>query len=303
MITKPTCLILGAGASMPYGFPSGEQLKWRIVDEVAKPNTDANRALRALGHSQTHLKEFVDAFAGSKQGSIDAFLANNQSHGLIGKRAIAAILVGCEVPERLLRPSGEDPDDWISLVWASLQDGGRQGFPENQLSIVSFNYDRTVERALRDAYKNTFGVGMIEEATEAVSAHIPIVKVHGSLGELVDRASDHGRLYRPTTEPHLVEAAADGLKVLHEGTVDSPEFTEARRLIEAAGHVVLLGCAYHRPNMERLNLRTGQPGARIGSGYGLTPFEARVVKSRFGVAVGDSGWRSVRFLRESVLLE
>ena len=34
MISKPTVLILGAGASMPFGFPSGEGLVSCILNEL-----------------------------------------------------------------------------------------------------------------------------------------------------------------------------------------------------------------------------------------------------------------------------
>ena len=35
MINKKTTFILGAGASMPYGFPSGEMLSTNIIGHVA----------------------------------------------------------------------------------------------------------------------------------------------------------------------------------------------------------------------------------------------------------------------------
>jgi len=34
MISKPTVLILGAGASQPYGYPTGKKLKSGIVEEI-----------------------------------------------------------------------------------------------------------------------------------------------------------------------------------------------------------------------------------------------------------------------------
>ena len=63
----------------------------------------------------------------------------------IGKAAIAAVLIRCEKLANLQRPVGDDPDDWISRVWSSLQKTGKDDFGENKLSIVSFNYDRSLE--------------------------------------------------------------------------------------------------------------------------------------------------------------
>ena len=57
MIAIPTCLILGAGASMPYGFPSGEELKWQIIDEAVTPNNNTGKALRVVDIAQQRLFE------------------------------------------------------------------------------------------------------------------------------------------------------------------------------------------------------------------------------------------------------
>ena len=299
MIAIPTCLILGAGASMPYGFPSGEELKWQIIDEAAQPNNNTNKALRAVGISQPRLAEFVTSFEGSKQASIDAFLATNPGFSDVGRAAIAAVLIQNEHLGRLLRPPDPD-DDWISHVWASLQETGKEDFDRNVLSIVSFNYDRSVERSLRDAYHHSFNVPL-DQATAVIRETIPIVQVHGSLGELVDEAGATGRLYRPVPEDWAVKQAAEQIIVLPTGKESSPEFKEARRLIAEAKRVICLGCAYHERNMSRLNLKTGQGGGqRIGTGFGLNELERHIVMRRHGIKIGDTRWKSARFLRERV---
>ena len=48
MITIPTCLVLGAGASVPYGFSAGRVLVEEIVANAAKPNHPLNTALEGL---------------------------------------------------------------------------------------------------------------------------------------------------------------------------------------------------------------------------------------------------------------
>ena len=40
--------------------------------------------------------------------------------------------------------------------------------------------------------------------------------------------------------------------MLSEADSTSPEFQAAAEMIRTAGHVVFLGCAYHKPNMKRL---------------------------------------------------
>lgn len=88
--------------------------------------------------------------------------------------------------------------------------------------------------------------------------------------------------------------------MLPEAEESSEEFEDARRLIAEAERVICLGCAYHLPNMRRLNLKTGHGGLRVGSGYELTEHERQMVKGRHGIKVGDTSWMSVRFIRETL---
>ena len=60
MITKPTVLILGAGASINYGFPSGLQLKALICKEI-KERADIFNDLRKV-EGDEHSMNYVDDF-------------------------------------------------------------------------------------------------------------------------------------------------------------------------------------------------------------------------------------------------
>lgn len=58
MITIPTVLILGAGASQPYGFPLGSNL----VNNIANMNHDI---LRELNYDRKLIKDFTSAISGA----------------------------------------------------------------------------------------------------------------------------------------------------------------------------------------------------------------------------------------------
>ena len=82
MITKPTVLVLGAGASMAYGFPSGIELRDNILMELEGVNINI---LRGLGHAPHELENFKKAFTRSPVYSIDAFLERRLEFMDLGK--------------------------------------------------------------------------------------------------------------------------------------------------------------------------------------------------------------------------
>lgn len=57
MITKPTVLVLGAGASCPYGFPSAFDIVQKICDEVTARG-EVTETLERCGVPSQQVKEF-----------------------------------------------------------------------------------------------------------------------------------------------------------------------------------------------------------------------------------------------------
>ncbi len=87
MITRPTVLVLGAGASQPYGFPLGSELRidiLRLADSRALragyegAAEGAALAIRANLNLHPLFTEFVSAFKNSGFYSIDAFLVGSK---------------------------------------------------------------------------------------------------------------------------------------------------------------------------------------------------------------------------------
>src|SRR2546421_12270012 len=63
MIEEPTCLILGAGASAPYGLPTGNELRDLILTTVSPTGRFAAEKFR------------MEGFAGRRLGHLDPVTA------------------------------------------------------------------------------------------------------------------------------------------------------------------------------------------------------------------------------------
>lgn len=142
MLSKSTVLVLGAGASKPYNFPTGFELSGRIFDQLQGAGHAPYNNLREIfGFGQTEINRFRDAFYFSGKNSVDAFLEHRTEFLAIGKAATAAVLVEYENPWRLFQ---YDDQNWLRYLYNNLNTSF-DDFGSNKLSIVTFNYDRVVE--------------------------------------------------------------------------------------------------------------------------------------------------------------
>jgi hypothetical protein len=135
VITTPTVLILGAGASCPYSFPTAKELKILICEAFSHPTAKACQFLGAnTDHSPDKFFEFRDAFSKSGQSSVDAFLEHRPDFLDVGKLAIAYCLIPFEDEARLYRPDETRGSDWYGYLSEKLN-AIFEEFGNNKLSI------------------------------------------------------------------------------------------------------------------------------------------------------------------------
>ena len=245
MVSNPTVLILGAGASIDYGFPLGRGLR----DLVCSIKDDAKAAvIQSAGYTLDLLFEFVGALRHSGFTSVDWFLEERPEYIDIGKAAIATSLIPFENPDKLFPPSAPQKH-WYELL-LNVLDQPIGNFDSNNLSVVTFNYDRSLEHylftTLRERYRSD------DRAVEAMN-RFPIVHVHGSLGELLPLAS-HGREYKPELNPETIQIAASDIIIVGEASGETAEFEKARSLLREARRIIFLGFGYHPESVKRLDI-------------------------------------------------
>jgi hypothetical protein len=135
----------------------------------------------------------------------------------------------------------------------------------NDVSFVTFNYDRTLEYFFATRFANTYRVD-IAKAWEAAK-RIPIVHVYGSVGEFSPSlhhrpipSSAPGPFEPPRAPgsgpftPMEIRQAAESIRLMYEDRNNQSGIAEAKELIKAAQCVCFLGFGFDPDNIDRLEL-------------------------------------------------
>ncbi len=269
MIDIPVVLVLGAGASKPYGFPLGRRLR---DDAILPPDNDLKIALARLHKSHSmQLSEFQGKLRSARRTSIDAFLEARPEYEPLGKLVIAYHLIKRENEDNLYSVKSEQ--DWYQYLIEMMLTEGFDGFGRNTLSILTYNYDRSLEYYM---FKMLKPYGRSDQECRDAMRQIPILHLHGQLG-LLPELHDEGRPYENELDAHYLQLAARGISIVHDESLEqNPVFTEAHQLLSNADYVIFLGFGYLDKNVERLKLGENRKEntAYRGTGVDVTQSEA-----------------------------
>ena len=273
MISIPTVLVLGAGASQPYGLPLGLTLVSDIINGFAMSGEGLWRLLSRIDTfdrpvREGDIRDFQERLSRSRPPSIDAFLAHQEPAAVnIGKLCIAAVMLNSENRDKTGSP--DKTADWYQyLVWEHLmRDATPETFDQNKLSVVTFSYDRSFEWFLDSCVALNWRLRP-DQARSLVRNAVPIVHLHGDLGPLDQRG--YGTARTESLHDMHVDAVADAamrIRVAHEGG-GTDTFVQAKRLIAEARTVCILGFGYDQTNIANLDLHgTMSVNAKL---YGTT---------------------------------
>ena len=255
-------LVLGAGASAPYHFPTGESL----VERMAGLDDDQQSEFVQVCPNFTphHVRLFCDDLRDSGWTSIDRFLQRRQDYSNVGRAMIGFVLMPYEDSSNLHAPNG---GRWYRYLYSDIiAPLSPQDFGTNQLSIITYNYDRSLEKFFFDVLKK--GFSLMDADAASLSQAIPIVHVHGSFGNLPG-AGGHGRPYfADFTDIH---DAMHRLHIVSDDIQQSGVVERCSKLLEVASHVVFLGFGYDSVNVTRLELEKRCANARFyGTRFKMT---------------------------------
>lgn len=283
MITVPTVLVMGAGASIDFGFPSG----WELFQDIAHKAEHDWPVLADISPMAGDLKRFAQALTKSGQCSVDSFLERREDLVEIGKRAIALALIPKEREISLFSESttkGWLPRmSWYRHLFQKM-DCRPGDFHANNISFITYNYDRSLEHFLTTALASNYRITH-DAAWKAVMA-LNIIHVHGQLGAYSPIGSGNGRLYTDTFSPHELSLAAAGIQVIHEHN-DTTKIDATRKLLKNAKRICFLGFGYDLVSLERLETKQLPLGIDVvGSCYKIPDSK----KSSLGNIIPNIRW-------------
>lgn len=128
-----TTLILGAGASAPYKFPTGFELTQKIL----ALEESIELLIYFSDQSSPLVKQFFQSFRMSTATSIDSFVAKNPRYTEVARTAIAIVLMEMEDHEVFFNHTIND--HWYRYLVNKLCPDSWDAFDPSRLRIVKDN--------------------------------------------------------------------------------------------------------------------------------------------------------------------
>jgi hypothetical protein len=271
-------LILGAGASNHYDFP----LAYDIVQYYRSGSDSIAPHLQALGLDRSRFERFISRLLSSGCTSIDQFADYlNDPDDIFMAKALLAYHIGARENRNVLSQKWAH-GPWYEVLANQLIGRGLDEFPLRDIAIVTFNYDRSLERYMLDCLASRFLGPRTLEQIEDAFRRLKIIHIYGCLGYLPRFARQTGepeREYRPIGERSQLDLAIDGMHLLRE-LRDNPNLGDrqaAQDCVRAAtANITFLGFAYSAENLEALALATNSTRGRLfGTVLGISEGEPR----------------------------
>ncbi|MFC1481100.1 SIR2 family protein [Candidatus Neomarinimicrobiota bacterium] len=297
MIKENTVFVLGAGASKPYGFPTGIELRQEIIEqfeEIMARIALYEREDERLLPKPNKIFEFVQKFKMSDNNSIDLFLTRHREDEtmvLRGKLAITTIMRQRENNEHYVKGGflvEPKEHDWYNYLYEKMTDSmpspENLSFSSNKATFITFNYDRSLEYYLHRALTSSFPDEYSEQLIEQLNT-IDFFHVHGSLGALGWQNNTQEPPIHYATEivdARKLLAEADRIKVVSETELNE-DIQRARAALSEAEQIFFLGFGFAPENMDILDIpETIASRTQIyGTALGLTKREQGNIANRF----------------------
>ena len=316
MFDKKTVFVVGAGGSCEVGLPLGDELKAKIAKCVdikfengqrqISGDTNITEALRILCRDigvqsiNGHLHAGWAISSGMPQAiSIDNFLhthADDSNIKLVGKLGIVASILAAERKSKFYCDSRDGlnlaniPSSWHRTLTKMLLEGVQTNdFNDifDNISIITFNYDRCIEHYLSLALSNQLLIPIGQ--AQSVVNKLEVAHPYGQIGRLSwQNGNTPAVAFGAHAQPRLLLDIASQIRVFTERVEDRQAMDNIHRLISAAEVVVYLGFSYGNLNLELLSLpeRARQPKVIFGTTAGISTPNVKHIERQIKESMG-----------------
>jgi|FLOH01.1.fsa_nt_gi hypothetical protein len=175
MFTKETVLILGAGASTDLGYPIGKKLVSDIIQSLKPPKVNYSEEILS--------KKFLTSLEDFQPLSIDFFLSLHKEYADLGKEKIAQRILN---HQRSSLTSRNFDESWyrylLTEILRGCEDGKQKNLTNNKLTIITFNYDVSLEYFLYSRLKHMkYFENHKKEMNDFLESNLEIIHVYGSV--------------------------------------------------------------------------------------------------------------------------
>jgi hypothetical protein len=298
MLKKNTVLILGAGASLPYGFPLGSSLlakiaaniETRIESLVSNDHRLSGERKSELIHNAELLKNKILEL---NPESIDLLLSRWPSLEEIGKLAILMEILEAETDSKQVI-SATKPGLWYPSFFHKMSDDVTceeeiDLLYENKVAVITFNYDRSFEFKLRHLILN-FVETKNKEKLSAYFESIPILHVYGKIGEPFKEDDPTFCKYGQKYNFDLLSKLAMNIDVMYSSREKQTQ-EKIKELLASARQVLFLGFGFHSSNLEKIHFKRPSSSATLtdyfGTAIGIPNKRQEELKNKFNAGFFD----------------
>ncbi len=308
MIRTRTTFVVGAGASCELELPSNEELLNRIgqsfdfsrfgsgvqVKDSVLLAQYLQKITERLGKADADIHAAADRIrtASKLTRSIDSLLDQHDTDPLItaaGKLAIVHFICQAEAKSILRlqsRIKGDLPiqgsETWLYQLGQLVTTGVSRSKVEqclDNLAIICFNYDRSIEHFLPHAMVMAFGVGL-EEAQGIVASRLRIIHPHGTVGRLPWQRGEAPACEWGTEQPDNVHELAGMIRTSNEISHNREVVAGIRGMVANSKRLVFLGFGFHPQNLDLLvDARLAHVPEVAATVHGLSPINRIAVSA------------------------
>lgn len=154
----------------------------------------------------------------------------------------------------------------------------------DNLSFVSFNYDRCIERYLPKSIANYYGIDAkeVENYSQALRIHRP----YGIAGRLPWQNGDMALAEFGSENVESLASVALEIRTFTQGMGDVSKQGEMHNDLVEAERIVFLGSAFHRQNLELLKIPGNKDVEVLATASGISQNDQRIVKNELAEILG-----------------